>query len=108
MSDGNLSPDATSGGRRGVSVLSALAAAGLIAGCEQPLPPANPTPLELAAEQLNVPASTLRQLQDAASRLQAPGGSGAPVDPSGPEAERLRRAMVSLQEAYQRQTPGTP
>jgi hypothetical protein len=89
-------------------LLSALAASGLIAGCEQPLPPANPTPIEIAAEQLNVPASTLHQLQTTASQLQAPGGSGAPVGPSSPEAERLRRAMASLQEAYQRQTPGTP
>lgn len=104
MPDGDLSPRGGSGGRRSLSV---LAGAGLIAGCEQPLPPANPTPLELAAEQLNVPASTLRQLQDAASRLQAPGGSGAPVDPFSPEAERLRRTMATLQEAY-RQTPRTP
>lgn len=108
MPDGDLSSLRTSARRRGLSVLSALAMSGLIAGCEQPLPPASPAPLELAAEQLNVPASTLRQLQTAVSQLQAPGGSGAPVDPSSPEAERLRRAMAALQEAYQRQTPPTP
>lgn len=91
------------GARRRRFALAVLAVPGVLAGCEQPLPPANPAPLELAAEQLNVPAATLRELEFTASRLQAPRVTGAPVDPASPGVQRLRRAMAALERSYQRE-----
>jgi hypothetical protein len=81
-------------------ILSAAAAALLLAGCDgQPLRPApGPTPMEVAAEHFDVPLSTLLELQRIADRIQPPAGVPRP-DPAGAEAQRLRSALEKLRSA---------
>lgn len=77
--------------------LALVLGAGLGA-CEHPLPPANPGPLELAAEHFDVPVAALRDLQQTADRLEhaAPAGTFAP-DASTAEVQRLRGALQRLE-----------
>lgn len=80
-------------------LLSGLGAALVLAACEQPVRPApGPTPLEVAAAHLNMPAATVQELEATAARLAAPPTTGAAPDPSSEEAERLRQIMRRLEE----------
>lgn len=72
-----------------------------LGACEHPLPPANPTPLEIAAEHFDVPVSALRDLQQTADRMQhsVPPGTLAP-DASTAEVQRLRKTLQRLEEEH--------
>ena len=85
---------------RRAAIVSAAAAAVLLAGCDgQPLRPAQgPTPMEVAAAHFDVPLSTLLELQRVADRVQPPAGMPRP-DPASLEAQRLRHTMSLLEKA---------
>lgn len=74
----------------------ALAAVALVAGCEQPLPPANgPTPRQLMVSRaLDVPVATVQAVDGGA--VGAPGAITSPPDPSSAGAQRLRRTLELL------------
>lgn len=78
--------------------------------CEHPLPPANPTPLVTAAQQLDVPVSVLAELRQTADRLarSAPPNSTTPPDPASAEAQLLRETLRRLEENYRGSQPATP
>jgi hypothetical protein len=85
-------------------LLNGLGIALLLGACEQPVRPApGPTPLDVAAAQLNVPAATIHELAATAARVVVPSATVAAPDPSSPEAERLRQIMHRLEENQ----PGT-
>lgn len=85
----------------GALVLGALAGA-----CEHPLPPAGPTPRELAvAEALSVPVPTIQAFERNGVHVPA---SSRPPDPADPTLEQLRRMMASLEKRYSAATPADP
>jgi hypothetical protein len=88
--------------RRTIPLALVLGAA--LGACEHPLPPRNPSPLEIAAEHLDVPVAVLRDLQQTADRLErsGPPGTSAP-DPSTAEVQRLREALLGLEEKHRAQ-----
>ena len=70
--------------------IAACASAGLIlAACEQPLRPANPTPMEVAAEHFGVPVSTLLELERITNQVRPPADGLSRPDPLSPQALRL-------------------
>jgi hypothetical protein len=79
----------------------ALVLASGLGACEHPLPPANPSPLEIAAERLDVPVAVLRDLQQTADRLERslPTGTSAP-NASTAEVERLREVLRRLEQEH--------
>lgn len=83
--------------------LALVVGAGLGA-CEHPLPPPNPSPLEIAAEHFDVPLPVLRDLQQTADRLEhaVPTGTSAP-DASTAGVQRLREALRRLEEERRRE-----
>jgi hypothetical protein len=54
--------------------------------------------MDVAAAHLDVPLSTLLELQRIAEGMQLPAGMPRP-DPASPEAQRLRHIMSSLEKA---------
>lgn len=78
-----------------------LALGVLLAGCEQPVRPGNPSPLQAAADHLNVPVAVLSELQRTSAHIQPPQGTGGPrTATTGAQAEQLRRTMQSLEQIY--------
>jgi hypothetical protein len=72
-----------------------------LAACEHPLPPPNPTPLEAAAQQLDVPMSVLVELRQTADRLEKSlPPSSTPPAPSAAQVKRLQRVTAQLQQRY--------
>lgn len=92
-----------------LSTGSALALGCVLAGCEQPVRPANPSPLQAAADHFDVPVGVLSELQRTAERIEALHGMRGPRSALGAaEAERLRRVMDSLQKVQPAEQPSTP
>jgi hypothetical protein len=79
----------------------ALVVGAVLGACEHPLPPRNPSPLEIAAEHFDVPVAVLRDLQQTADRLERslPAGTSVP-DASATEVQRLREALRRLEEEH--------
>jgi hypothetical protein len=85
---------------------SALTLGCVLAGCEQPVRPAAPSPLQAAADHFDVPVGVLGELQRTAERIEAPQGTRGPRSALAPaEAQRLRRVMDSLQKVQPAEQP---
>jgi hypothetical protein len=80
----------------------ALGAAGLLAGCEQPLRPAvSPAPLEAAAERTGAAPAEIARLQHIMRQLQySPAPAAAVPDTLSPEVAELRRTLRLLEQSY--------
>lgn len=87
-------------GMRRTIPLALVLGAGLGA-CEHPLPPRNPSPLEIAAKHFDVPVAVLRDLQQTADRMERslPTGTSA-SDASAVETERLREVLRRLEKEH--------
>ena len=84
-----------------VRIALALVLVSALSGCEQPLPPANPAPLQAAAEHFDVPVAVLANLQQTADRLAHSAHPGTdPPDVSAPGVERLRQPARLLEQRY--------
>lgn len=92
-----------------LSAGSALMLGCVLAGCEQPVRPGSPSPLQAAAEHFDVPVGVLSELQRTTERIEAPQGTRAPHSAlAATEAERLRRVLDSLQKVQPAEQPPTP
>lgn len=87
---------------------AAVAIGALLAGCEQPVRPANgPTPHQVAvSEALNVPVATIQAFDR--DGLPAARGADPRPDPSSVQAQRLRAQLELLAQAHSGAAGATP